>query len=49
MTSEMKEQLSKIKRPIIYNDDGTISIKKDNVQKDKDKVQNQTPNDLFIL
>ena len=28
MTSEMKEQLSKIKKPIIYNDDGTISILK---------------------
>lgn len=28
MTNEMKEQLSKIKKPIIYNDDGTISISK---------------------
>ena len=29
MTDEMKEQLEKIKKEIIYNDDGTISIKKE--------------------
>ena len=27
MTEEMKEQINKIKKPIIYNNDGTISIK----------------------
>lgn len=27
MTEEIKEQINKIKKPLIYNDDGTISIK----------------------
>ena len=49
MTKEMKEQLNKIKKEIIYNDDGTISVKKEGESKNAKsiKTKQSTNNSWF--